>query len=676
MFSKSGHRRSLVIAHDKLLKYFEKNFNTLRGQAILPLINLLQTILKQDGWVKAELDSLSKYETQSALNKLAETAKKNTYNFTGNYTRLALLKIRKIQENVSEDKDPEDYRNLLTYVEDCIQATLSQLIEKPLSKYTYISGIINLPYSIYRQAVALGGTYFPFSQSEDPLRGKIRIPTSQENLPPYVYEMDKGNCYGLVRAWGKTIQEKGKFHYLQRRLAFSIEEQDNVQYVENIIKITQMNDGPQLFSNILEQTRLLNTKSIYEFRLDFKGVAGHATGIRKTLNGEIEFNDPNYGIFVFRNAEQFAGWFVYYVQKEYCSDAFKRYHGVFESITLISHEDLRCTVDHTELSIPLFEMSPEEKSIEHISDLISQYEKGLIIFCDLDSNNRPFEQDQYTKEESNNFLSVAQREARSENLLSQINLLSPIIEQELEKITTKNEKLNQLQDKYKKLKKDTELLNEIKKMNSLRENHGLDFFFFAKIQRLLNQIAYPDLIKTYIKKIETNPIFLACKQLEEAHNQRTITSDEFLSRILRITQAVQNKSELPKEARELIQSEVKLILEPIKKIKQAEIKIEQAKIKKHIDRMKLDSSNSHHFVTWCSKNNSDKMRPPEHIGYRMDIAEKALAGKYQSETDFLTAIRNARPSNISLFAKRLSRHKEVHRFYEATIDELRSFEVR
>lgn len=154
-----------------------------------------------------------------------------------------------------------------------------------------------------------GGRYVPFVQNYDPLS----------------YGAPKGSCYGYVVQWSNDIK-KSKNNFviprLNKKVLFAQNKQSRNYFSSWSSSFGRKTNLQSVISNM--QHHLVDD-TIYELGLDFcNDDISHALGIRKLPGNEIEFFDPNLGIFIFPNDERFAQWLANHLCTRHTSDL---YHG-------------------------------------------------------------------------------------------------------------------------------------------------------------------------------------------------------------------------------------------------------------------------------------------------------------------------------------------------------------
>lgn len=171
---------------------------------------------------------------------------------------------------------------------------------------------------LYRNAKALGAKYYPYTQAANALAGQKK--KGDEFL-------SKGMCDGLSRAWSDEIMEKGKSlkqPVSDKRVTYYQENQEPVsKYLENL----HANEKIKYFSyNVVNDKLVLalldniNDDSIYLIGFYPAQEVPHSSGVRKLKNGQIEFYDPNFGIFVFPDRNDFQVWFQHDLLPKYAGE--------------------------------------------------------------------------------------------------------------------------------------------------------------------------------------------------------------------------------------------------------------------------------------------------------------------------------------------------------------------
>lgn len=156
---------------------------------------------------------------------------------------------------------------------------------------------------LYQLASALDGRYRVFNQALDPLRS------------------GEGDCYGHIRIWAEQIANTHQSTQLPRADQGTRAKQIYQRFYRiKETEIASFSTKTQSLSQISDQIlRNTNTSSIYGLGLsETESSKGHRVGLRRIPGThEIEFNDPNYGIFVFKDEQIFKIWFMEFLREEF-----------------------------------------------------------------------------------------------------------------------------------------------------------------------------------------------------------------------------------------------------------------------------------------------------------------------------------------------------------------------
>lgn len=202
-----------------------------------------------------------------------------------------------LKKNVPLNKSASPYfHELLQNIETCCAGVLSSLdqIDKKLQKEMFLLT------TVCKNAEKFSGVCIPMTQDFDPLQGLINVS---------LVAPTEGNCFGHVYFWAKQVHEKGYANpsivldtYAYKRHK---DQEERRAKLPNI-SIPSM-DNSHFMTDLLQK---INNQGVYELEL-FSKHGGHAIGIRKIpTTGEIEFFDPNFGLFLFKNEKNFRDFFM------------------------------------------------------------------------------------------------------------------------------------------------------------------------------------------------------------------------------------------------------------------------------------------------------------------------------------------------------------------------------
>ncbi|VVC75354.1 hypothetical protein AQUSIP_06440 [Aquicella siphonis] len=186
------------------------------------------------------------------------------------------------------------HRLLFEEIKACVKGVkqAAQSISFSVSKYKS-SSVLSDP--LYQFANQLGARFILSMQGLDPIRGRLSESIDFE-----------GVCHGHVIKWKDEVESAGKYLALPRHDEKTFSYQNNQGQKERGIICKNVMDIWEAVDNVIAS---LDTHLIYKLsfnRLD----AGHAMGLRKLKTGEIEFFDPNLGLFVFKNSTSFRAWII------------------------------------------------------------------------------------------------------------------------------------------------------------------------------------------------------------------------------------------------------------------------------------------------------------------------------------------------------------------------------
>lgn len=237
------------------------------------------------------------------------------------------LLAREYKRYVTEDVHNEErsylpYEELLSDILHCCHG----LRERPLNKrlinneeYRKILGEEKEPFVqsiknyfsendiLYTYTLMTGGYVNPFNQGFDPLVGTHNIEDEM-----FKVENDEGYCSGAVEEWAAEISNEGEARNVSLLDAFSYMRQKTQGSLPPKIDRTIYFELNKNVDTIAEKILSdLAPNCIYYLTLAAPvGKQGHATGIRRVPGTRmIEFYDPNYGLFLFKEAKAFINFF-------------------------------------------------------------------------------------------------------------------------------------------------------------------------------------------------------------------------------------------------------------------------------------------------------------------------------------------------------------------------------
>lgn len=155
-------------------------------------------------------------------------------------------------------------------------------------------------------ANSLDGIYYPINQYFDPFQGMSN--------DEYKVKQINGICFGYVQIWAQKIADKGKSSLLFKNDAETFNHHKNQSRVGQGVSgfdYTHIYEIEEKFGILLSK---ISTEYVYRLVLN----RDHAAGIRKIPHStKIEYFDPNFGLFVFPDAERFKIWFSNYFLYNY-----------------------------------------------------------------------------------------------------------------------------------------------------------------------------------------------------------------------------------------------------------------------------------------------------------------------------------------------------------------------
>lgn len=242
--------------------------------------------------------------TQKQLIEEADETQKKSFG----YLNICLDVLDKnIQTELETENLRQSYQKLLLDLLMCFQAVSAELQQLNGIKYSSKS------VETYRGLSYLGGRYLPFFQTQDPLHGAV---FNGEAIVDF-----EGYCSGYVEVWGNEIQKYGWMASLPRLDVEVFTQQhkkpDLFQFPAWKESFHSSTDFKKLVKRLLN--RIDETK-LYKLVLDsdIESDNAHAMGIRyiKSENeseSTYELFDPNFGIVVFNDKQNFTTWLAHYL---------------------------------------------------------------------------------------------------------------------------------------------------------------------------------------------------------------------------------------------------------------------------------------------------------------------------------------------------------------------------
>lgn len=211
--------------------------------------------------------------------------------------------VSDIEAELKTENLRQSYQKLLSDLLRC-----SQTVQDELKKLPELS-FGNKSVEAYRGLSYLGGRYLPFFQTQDPLHGAV---FNGEAIVDF-----EGYCSGYVEVWGNEIQKYGWMASLPRLDVEVFTQQhkkpDLFQFPAWKESFHSYTDFKKLVKRLLN--RIDETK-LYKLVLDsdIESDNAHAMGIRyiKSENA-YELFDPNFGIVVFNDKQNFKTWLAHYL---------------------------------------------------------------------------------------------------------------------------------------------------------------------------------------------------------------------------------------------------------------------------------------------------------------------------------------------------------------------------
>lgn len=340
-----------------------------------------------------------KIPSQKELLKESKQMHRNMLIFSYIQAKAIKKSIEEFRESndPSEDKshssewESETVSNLLDNIDNCLQAVINSIkrdthIKKKPKKTSSFHDdehkskesiayelhfddrqmkLLSGKLPIQKIAKKFGASYYPLTQSLDPLVGGEK---SKDNII-----RNKGICGGLVMVWGDEIIKRGK--YLRLPVGDSItthKQLTQLSQFEQWHKKAAKEKDKSAVSNFIYKDKIslqgvlanilnyIDSESVYlmQTRIYNDPNDSHILGIRQLPNGNIEFYDPNYGIFVFQSIINFECWFIY-LYEEYASDKGGE----------IRVNKMGLQAENAETTLPLYKVVSEENAVEALRQI-------------------------------------------------------------------------------------------------------------------------------------------------------------------------------------------------------------------------------------------------------------------------------------------------------------------
>lgn len=157
--------------------------------------------------------------------------------------------------------------------------------------------------TLYHMASKFDGKHLPLIQSFDPLSGSEGAELMSNS---------QGRCSGYVCGWATQIVKHLKFSFLTDDVNFEYQQYKHKTEYDIILALEcNINFVEELQSNLEEN-------KIYYLALRNSKEHGHAVGIRKipiksSKECQVEFFDPNFGLFLFPTINKFNSWFTFFL---------------------------------------------------------------------------------------------------------------------------------------------------------------------------------------------------------------------------------------------------------------------------------------------------------------------------------------------------------------------------
>ena len=283
---------------------------------LLSVHKKLDDLLNQNSWFSHLSDFKENTDDDKTLLTQKEVIKimKERYLISLNHTYQEVKNIKEIfQKYIKITSDEKPRNDIFTgFIESSLDATLRMLKEDrfieeeqvlTLNSHEKILYDKTFEHVIYQLANKLHGRFIPFNQNIDPLQ----INRQMREL--------RGNCFGDVEAWlSRVITGQSslapvaadykvfKFQLNQHEIKHSFKLCFTINYINVLKALCELSE---FFKNA--------SATCYSIYFKFKTRPGHSVSFRKILNtGEIEFRDPNFGVFVFPSMQNFKWFFQDY----------------------------------------------------------------------------------------------------------------------------------------------------------------------------------------------------------------------------------------------------------------------------------------------------------------------------------------------------------------------------
>lgn len=245
------------------------------------------------------------YLLENQIVKIDDAFLQNIHNACELASQSAYKIIEKItleKENffLDEEQSSAKFSNFLKFISQCCYGVLlrAEGVNEMLVAPDYFDTIL------YSFCTNLGGIFVPAAQHFDPFRGKAV--KNQEFIPT------AAECFGYTERYvnavrqGKNCQVSGltvEAHQAQKE-QFKVKDKEQLVFTSHNIKSVKW-EIKKIVTN-------LNHTSIYKLGLSgpLDGqLTGHSQALRLTKDNGIEFFDPDYGLFFFKNQDDFIKWF-------------------------------------------------------------------------------------------------------------------------------------------------------------------------------------------------------------------------------------------------------------------------------------------------------------------------------------------------------------------------------
>lgn len=315
-------RKNLATAHSEITKQLPLIKNSEEKATLISLQEQIAIILQQGEVLRAELKSIRPETPQIHIIKLCKDIEEKSVFFTRESTKPLKRRVATLLETAkSKSVMTSRYVQLLREIDETANCTLEEIkvIEMPSAPERKDEVILSdREKDLLTMTTFCGGKYIPFNQSDDPTCGQVKESNDAK------YESSPGECLGRVLSWRDEIVNNGRFLLLPRVDVRTIKYQSpEVKSTElNTAWLSKHTDSKGLPDIVVIMLKNMRTYHLYDLYFDWENeVYSHATGIRKIPGTEeIEFIDPNKGLFVFPNRESFKLWFVWMINRYYCDE--------------------------------------------------------------------------------------------------------------------------------------------------------------------------------------------------------------------------------------------------------------------------------------------------------------------------------------------------------------------